>query len=144
MRRVPDMAYEVAPYAVKVTLPAGADLTGKQYYAMYVDTSGNAQVITADNTVAQAAIGILQNAPKFSSGAYAEEAEIAMVGVVKAIAGGTVAIGDFVGADTNGKIVKYTPGTDTTKFIIGRCLVGGAANEILTIAINTTAVHRGA
>lgn len=81
---------------------AGADLSAKQFLAMKVTAADTATVVAAASDIP---IGILQNKP--TSG---HAASIRMAGISKAVqAAGTIAVSNYVGADSNGKMVKITP-----------------------------------
>ena len=79
---------------ITISLIAGEDLSSEQYTMLFLDTS--------DNTVKKAvdpsdiAIGVLQNAP-----AYGEAAEVAIGGVSKVLADGTLTLGQLVASDRN-------------------------------------------
>jgi hypothetical protein len=85
------MAYEINPYALKITLVAGADLSAAQYKFVKLNSSGQAVLCSA---VTDRPIGVLQNNP--TSGL---EAEVTVSGGTKVVAGGTVAIGNAVGTN---------------------------------------------
>jgi hypothetical protein len=126
------MATEFIHSAQTVTRVAGADLSTSQYKFVKLDASGNAVPITATTDVP---FGLLLNAPKDGS-----EAHIALTAVgLKAMAGGAIAIGDTLGVASDGRVVKVTVGTDTTKYIVGRAEkeAAGAANIIIQIVVNT-------
>jgi phage baseplate assembly protein gpV len=107
---------------------ASADLSAKQFFVMKI--SGNSTV-TVGAAATDVPCGILQDAPV--SGA---PAAVAFAGVSTAVAGGTVAAGDVVGMDANGKVVTYVPGTDTTKYMVGKALTGGASGETISILLS--------
>lgn len=94
-----------------IDIPAGADLSAKQYYA-----------IEADGTLPTAAgvycVGILQNKPDASG----KPASIMISGISKAIANGTtdIAIGDMLSTNASGVLVKATVRTQsgTTPFAV--------------------------
>lgn len=130
------MAYEIAAYATKITLVAGADLSAKQYLLVKLDANGKAVVCSGATDVP---IGVLQNAP--SSG---QEAEVVVVGGTKIVAGGTINEGELIGTDANAKADTKVPGTDTTNYVIGQAVTAGAANNIITAVINCAAPHRAA
>ena len=69
------MAYEINQYSVKITLPAAADLSTKQYYFVKVNTSGQAALCSG---ATDRPIGVLQNTP--TSG---QAAEVLVVGAVQ-------------------------------------------------------------
>jgi len=130
------MAYEINPYAVKITLVAGADLSAAQYKFVKL-SSGQAVVCSAATDIP---VGVLQNAPL--SG---QEAEITVIGGSKIIGSASISVGAQVGTTTAGKAAALTPGTDTTKYIVGTILSApGADGEIGTALINCAAPHRAA
>lgn len=94
------MAYEES--LVNVTLEAAADLSAKQYFGVEVNTSGQAALAGNGEDI----IGVLQNKPD----AAGEPATIAISGITKASAGGTIAAGDSVGLDANGEFVSAATG----------------------------------
>ena len=130
------MAYEINPYAVKITLVAGADLSGSQYKFVKI-SSGQAVVCAAATDVP---IGVLQNAPL--SG---QEAEITVVGGTKIVGSASIAAGLQIGTTSAGKAVALTVSTDATKYVAG-CIISapGADGEIGTALINCAAPHRAA
>lgn len=119
-----------------ITYLAGADLSAKQFYAVKDNGSGAAVAIAADT---DAPIGILQNKPA-AAGAICELANgVGGFGgsaqVVKAIAGGAIKKGDFLGPDGTGKLVKRTIGTDTTKYVCARAGSDAADGDILPVIV---------
>lgn len=110
---------------------AGVDLTQNQFTA--VKHHGTA---TVDRVIAIAAatdlpLGVLQNAP-----AQGEESEVVLTGIAKLKAGGTIARDDLLTIAADGRFVKATPGTDTTKYVVGRALESAVANQIFSGAVN--------
>lgn len=104
------------------TAPADADLTGKQYYAVAINSSGNAAVAGA----AAVTPYILGNKPNTG-----EAAEVMYSGVVPMIAGGTVAIGDSIKTDSSGKGVAAS----ATDSAIGKALSAAASGELFNISL---------
>lgn len=131
------MAYEVAGYALRITLPAGADLSAKQYFFVKVNTSGQAVLCSG---LTDKPIGVLQNTPK--SG---EEAAIVVVGGTKVVASASLDEGTLIGTTAAGKAGAKTPGSDITNYVVGTViLAAGADNEILTAVVNCANPHRAA
>ena len=131
------MAYEISNNSLKITLPAGADLSTKQYYFVKVNSSGNAVLCAA---ATDAPIGVLQNSP--ISGA---EASIVVVGGTKLVAGAAIAAGIKIGTDSAGKADAKVAGTDTTEYTVGQVLLAsGADAEVLTAVINCASPNRAA
>lgn len=117
------MAYEIP--VQNVTLEASADLSSNQFYAIKVDSSGQA-ALAGDG---ENAVGILQNDPD----AAGKAAEVMFLGVSKAALGGTVTAGDNLASDTNGAFVTATGGDA----VIAIALEGGDSGEIITVSLVT-------
>lgn len=54
-----------------------------------------------------------------------------------ALAGGNIAIGDLLTTAANGRVVKVTPGTDTTKYIVGQAVQAGADGDLIQIEVHS-------
>lgn len=119
------MAYEII--VQNITLPAGANLSENQYFAVTVDSESNAVLAGAG----EVAIGILQNDPNED-----EAATIMTYGLTKAVFGDTVANGAIVTPDADGKLVTSTTGDRE----VGIAIEGGAADEIGTVLLKSFAV----
>ena len=115
-----------------ITLEAGADLSSDQY--KFVTLSAGKAVLCSAAT--DAPVGVLQNKP-----ASGQAATVAISGACKLLAGATIASGDAVGTDASGTADPKAV-TDTTEYVVGRALTGGASGEIVTALINTEAPHR--
>lgn len=130
------MAYEVAGYALRITLEAGEDLSAKQFRFVKI-SSGKAVACAAATDVP---IGVLQNDPK--SG---QEATIVVVGGTKIVSSASIAAGIKIGTDSNGKADAKVAGTDTTEYTVGQVILGaGADDEYLTAVVNCAAPARSA
>lgn len=103
------------------TVPANTDLSTKQYYAVTVNSSGNAAVAGAASPLPY----ILGNKPS----AAGQAAEVMYSGVVPVIAGGTVAAGASVKTDSSGKAVTASTGNAA----IGVAISGGASGELINV-----------
>lgn len=99
-----------------VSVPAAADLTAKQFYAVKVDSNGKAALAGAG----EFAIGVLQNKP--NSG---QAATVAWGGITKAVAGGSITAGATVAVDSNGKLV------DATEAVVNTSDTGAAADAVI-------------
>lgn len=117
------MAYEIQN--PQISLVAGADLTGAQYKAVKLDSSGNIVLCGAD----ESGIGILQDNP-----ALGAAGTVWMYGVSKGQYGGTVAKGASVSTDAAGKFVTAGSGA-----IWGVSLTGGTATTLGNVAMATRA-----
>jgi len=121
------MAFEFSHYAVKISRVAGADLSALQYTFVKLSTTDTVVTCTAATDIP---IGVLQNAP--TSG---QEAEVLIVGGTKLTAGATIAIGNILGVTATGTASVLTV-SDTTKYVLGSAISGGASAEIITAVIN--------
>lgn len=130
------MAYELSDSQVVLSIPAGADLSTKQY--TFVKLSGSTVISAAAAT--DLPIGVLLNDP-----ASGETAAVAVSGVVKLKASAAIAVGALVGTTSTGTGVTLVAGTDTTKYILGRAVTAaGAAGDIITVAVNCANISRAA
>ncbi len=118
------MAFEGALQCIP-GLKASADLSAKQYYGMKMSGDGTCTVCAA---ITDKVVGVLQNAPTSGSAA-----SVADRGVTKMLAGGTIAAGDIVGVTNAGKAVTIVPGTDTTQYVLGQAVTGGADGEYISV-----------
>jgi len=121
------MAFEFSNYSVKLTRVACADLSALQYTFVKLSTTDTVVTCSAATDIP---IGVLQNAP--TSG---QEAEILIVGGTKLVAGATVAIGDLLGVTSAAKASVVTT-SDTTKYVLGSAISGGATSDVITAVIN--------
>jgi len=123
------MAYETGLVTIG-TLTAAADLSSKQYHFVVLASASTVNVATA---ITNAPIGILQNAPE--SG---ESAIVAVSGVSKVVADGTLAAGNFIGTSADAQADAISPGTDTTVYMMGQCLGAASAGETTEMILNVT------
>lgn len=131
------MAYEIANSAVKITLPAAADLSTKQFYFVKIDSNGKAALCSA---ATDKPVGVLQNTP-----ASGEEAVVTVVGGTKVVASASLDEGTLIGTTSAGKAGAKVPGTDTTNFVVGQIiLAAGADLEIATALVNCASPARAA
>lgn len=120
------------------TLPAGADLSGSQFRAVRVNSSG--QLVAA--ALGQFACGILQNNP--GSG---QAGNFLFAGISKARLGGTVTAGTEVAAAADGRLIDATEARVNTSDagaaadpviasnVIGVALAGGVAGDIVPVLV---------
>jgi len=107
-------------------LVAGADLSAKQYHAVMLTTT--AKQVKASTGATAANIGILQNDP-----VTGEAASVVGGGFTKAYAGGNVAIGDLVTANTTAQCVATTTANNK---VIGRAVTAAAAGELFEVFVS--------
>lgn len=119
------MAIEMSQFAV--TRQAGADLSAKQYYFVEQASTGK---VTVCNALGEKSLGVLQNNPT-----NLHAANVAVNGVTKVIAGGTLVPGDLVNVTAAGKAIAAS----STYFIMGEVLVGASDGEYATILLRPVA-----
>lgn len=101
---------------------AGADLTGKRYCAVKLDSNGNVVLATAGTDVI---IGVLDSEPR--QGATADVVLINGAGTFKAIASANIAKDAFITATAGGQAV----GTTTAGHrVFGRTLAAVVQGEV--------------
>jgi hypothetical protein len=124
------MAYEAAQIKVG-QFTASADLSSKQYH--FVKMSGN-NTVTVCAAITDLPIGVLQNTP--TSG---QAAEVALFGITKVKADGTLAAGNIIGTSADGQADAIAAGTDTTVYTMGIALNAAAAGDVVEMFLNATA-----
>lgn len=129
------MAVEIAAGTqVTKTFIAGEDLSAKQYYLVKL-SSGN---VVACSAATDIPVGVLQNKP--TSG---KPAEVVMFGGTKVVSSANLAAGVQFGTTAAGKIVALTPGTDTTKYVVGTLITAAGADGVIgTAVVNCINPHR--
>lgn len=114
----------VSKVILKDNVPAGADLTGALFKFVQLNSSGQAILPgTAGNEV----YGVVSEEAK--SSATGSPVTVDLAGIVKVVAGGTVATGARVMANTSGQAVTATTGLN----VAGIARKGGASGEILEV-----------
>lgn len=109
----------------KITVPASGDLSSNQYSAMVINSTGQAVLASGEGGDV---VGVLQNKPDAANRA----ASIAVGGVTKALAAGTITRGSRVTIDATGKFVAVTSGDDWS---FGVALDTGASGSIFPMLI---------
>ena len=115
------MASTKAPECL-IFLAAAAIAKGK-----VVKTGADAEHVAVASAATDKSIGILQTA----TNAAEDVAEVAVMGGAKALAGGTIAVGDLVTADSNGALVATTTGNDRVMGIALSAAVSGDIFDVL-------------
>ena len=121
------MAYESAQIRFG-NLTAGADLSSSQFYFVKLASATTVDVCSA---ITDIPIGILQNTPE--SG---ETATIAIFGISKVSADGTLAAGNLIGTSADGLADAIVAGTDTTVYVMGQAVTAASAGETSTMFLN--------
>ena len=106
---------------ITFTRKASGDLSAAQYKFVKQANTGR---VSACSVAGETAFGVLLNDPA----AIDNEATIAIGGVTKVMAGGTVAIGDLVETDASGRAVTASSGV-----VLGEAVSGGSTGSIMSI-----------
>lgn len=118
------------------TLPAGADLSAKQFH--FVKKSSGTYVVC--NAATDIPDGVLQNKP-----ALGEPCEVLALGATKLIADAAITDGWLLGTSADGQADRKIPGTDTTEYVVARALGGvSEAGLIIPAFVNCMMPHRAA
>ncbi len=121
------MAYEASQIRFG-NLTAAADLSSSQFYFVKLASATTVNVCSA---ITDKPIGILQNTPE--SG---ETATIAIFGISKVSADGTLAAGNLIGTSADGQADAIVAGTDTTVYVMGQAITAASAGETTTMFLN--------
>lgn len=114
---------------VLLPMEAGADLTGKRYYLVKVN-SDREVVLAGDG---EDAIGVLH-----SEGIEGAMVQVCIGGVSKVVAGGELAtIGTELASDTNG---KATAAASTDQILGVQLSAAGAANELVELLLRKNGI----
>ncbi len=123
------MAYEAAQIHFG-NLTASSDLSSSQYHFVKLSSATQVTIVAA---ITDVPLGILQNSP--SSG---QAAEVAIFGISKVVADGTLAAGNIIGTSADGQADAIVAGTDTTVYVMGQAITAASAGETSTMFLNTT------
>ena len=126
------MAYESAQVRFG-NLTAGADLSSKQYHFVKLASATTVDVCSA---ITDVPIGVLQNDP--TSG---NTATIAIFGITKVVADGTLAAGNVIGTSADSQADAIVAGTDTTVYVMGQAITAASAGETSTMFLNPTSAR---
>lgn len=107
---------------------AGSDLSAKQFYAIKLTA---ARTLDLANTGGEATYGVLQNKPTLG-----QAVDAGILGITKAVAGGTCTAGGPLMTDNTGRFVDKTGGNITVLMAIEGATVAG---QIITAKIVPTA-----
>lgn len=112
-----------------ITVQAGADLSAKQFLFVDVGTGGQLAVVASAGADC---IGVLQNAPA----AAGRDGQVAIAGVTKVLAGGTVTAGDKIQSDANGAAITAAT---TAHHVVGKAMKSAVAGDYFEVLLG--AVH---
>lgn len=116
------MAFEEA--IIKVSRPAGADLSTLLYTGVKLNSASEVVAITG---LTDTPYGVLQNDPK-----QGQAAAVAVGGICKVLAGATVAAGAQLSFNTTGKAIVGAAGAK----VFGEAVTGGANGEVISAIVN--------
>jgi len=118
-------------FSADVGYTAASDLKDKAGLAVKITTDGQVDIATAGGGDV---LGILMNEPKKGAGAV-----VRMAGLAIAVAGATVAAGDYLKPDANGKLVKATAPTSTISGALEHYIAiaqeAGSADQKITVQV---------
>jgi hypothetical protein len=110
-----------------ISLPTVTDLHLKQYYAVSMDTNGNAVLATAGKNCA----GFLQNTP---DGTNDTAATVGVRGKTRAAITDTIAIAAPLEITTGGTLINHASGT-----VVAIADEAGATGDVISVTILTSA-----
>lgn len=100
-----------------------------QFRAVKLDENGN---VVQSAAATDAHIGVCIQPNGAASG---DVCDVQMVGIVDAVAGGTIAPGALVTADANGRIVAATAATGTNIRVVGIALTSASSGDIFPVLL---------
>lgn len=118
------------------SLEANADLSAYQWHGVKMGANGEVAAMAA---ITDKPVGILTNDPD----ADGEEAQVLVVGRCPIVAGETITYDDQIRIDDSGHAMIWAPGTDTTAYVVGRCIRGGDSGEKIVAIVNFSGMARG-
>lgn len=107
-----------------ISLEAGADLSAGQYH--FVNMSSDGQVDLVASAGAQG-IGVLQNKPD----AAGRAASVAVYGVAKVVAGGSITAGNRIQSDANGAAIAAASGD----FVLGVAMTSADSGDLVEVLL---------
>ena len=117
-------AYEIPN--LRFSFPAGGAVAIRRFVT--IGTGSVGKQATANAVV----VGVSMNAVEVTSGLTAEQQVLEVAdGILMVDAGGTVAEGDLVASDANGKAVKVTTETN----IAGKAITAGTAGSLIAVKV---------
>jgi len=121
-------------FGITATDWSGSDGNGTfQFRAVVRDAANQGNVLIASVPTTDIA-GVLQNDPRAN-----ESCNIAFIGDVKVLLGGTVAYNDPLTIDANGRFLKAVAASGNV--IYGRALMPGVLGDIISATVNVAATR---
>jgi hypothetical protein len=93
--------------------------------------AGQPEQVTPVTGLTDLAIGIIQQ-PVATADLAKQVADVRILGISKAVCGGTVAVGDKVKVDATGKVITTTTALDK---VVGIAVSGGVVNDIIDVLL---------
>lgn len=128
------MAFHLDYQTIPGLVANSTGLATSQYKVVKLASTAGQVVLNAtsvfQNSTVQNFVGVLQNAP-----AAGEAAEVAFFGVAKLKVGTAIAIGEYVGCDSNSLGADAGQGTDNTDYVARALEAATAANDIITVFV---------
>ena len=109
-----------------ISLAAAADLSAAQYKIVQINSSGQAALANATSLT----VGVLQNKPT----AAGRIATVAVHGVCKCVAGGSITAGARLTSDANGNAVAASTAGDA---VIGVALDSASSGDVFRMLVQT-------
>lgn len=107
---------------------AGEDLSEKKWHFVTLETDGKVDIADAD---AEDCIGVAMTNPNAENKAVT----VALWGIVKVEAGGTIAIGDEIATNNAGEAIDKNDSASATARTLGVALSGAADGEYVEILL---------
>ncbi len=108
---------------LNLSLPADADLSDNQFFCVTLNASEKVAVVAA---LGAKVLGLLQNDPDAAD----KTAVVAVLGVAKGIAGGTITAFDPVGPDAAGELITMD---EEDEAVLGRAMESAVDGQILRV-----------
>lgn len=108
------------------TYTASEDLSSNQYYGVHLDDDRS---VDLQDDATEKPAGILLNKPE--SG---EAAKVLLVGRAPLVVAEAIAASALIRIGADGKGYNWDPGTDTTAYVLGRCVEGADADGEYCVA----------
>lgn len=122
---------------IRISVEAGADLSGKQFH--FVKWDSGKVILCAAATDEPA--GVLQEDDVVAG----RMAELVVLGPTRVVADAAIVAGALIGTSADGQADTKVPGTDVTEYIAGRAWeAAAAAGNIITALVNCVSPARAA
>jgi len=135
---------------VNVVVTSGTITNATPLTFTQANSGGNTPSVTALAANTDRPVGVLQNAPRTRFSLVTpyliegqDEAEVTIAGIVKCVAGGTIALGDPIGVTSAG-LAQTLAIPSSTRYLVGTALSAGVSGDVITIAVDCTAAGRAA